>query len=159
MIIAWLIIAQHDIIETMMQNKYRPRVLSADGIHKPDNFFYRLFSSQRFLAIVGLIFLLVILFPLAKTYSQKRLIEKEIEDVKLEINEYEQKNKELEELIVYLQSNQSLEEQARLSLNLKKPGEQVIVIEDKKVDSNPVQTASSQNNINNLSKWWNYFFK
>ena len=150
--------SQHVIIKQMIQKKYRPRVLSADGVHKPDNFFYRLFSSQRFLAIVGLAFLLVILFPLAKTYSQKRLIEKEIEDVKSEISGYEQKNKELEDLIIYLQSNQSLEEQARLNLNLKKPGEQVIVIEDKKIDLDTPQATSTVSNKSNLNKWWNYFF-
>ncbi len=142
----------------MIHNKYRPRVLSADGVHKPDNFFYRLFSSQRFLAIVGLVFLLIIVIPLAKTYSQKRLIEKEIEDVKLEISNYEQKNQELQELINYLQSNQSLEEQARLSLNLKKPGEQVVVIEDKKLTPNDISPLGAQTSQTNLNKWWSYFF-
>ena len=143
----------------MNNKKIRSRLASDGSNPKQDNFFLRLFNNQRFLAIIGLVFLVVIIFPLAKAYSQRRLVEKEISDVKQQISDYETQNQELKDLIVYLQSDQSLEEQARRNLNLKKPGEQVIVIEDKKVDSNPVQTASSQNNINNLSKWWNYFFK
>src|SRR5574344_816863 len=113
----------------MDNHKIYPRVLSAGQIKKPDNFFYRLFSSQRFLAIIGLIFILLIVFPLAKVYTQKRLVEKEIDDVKAEIANFEKTNQDLRQMIDYLQSDQSLEEQARLNLNMKKPGEKVIGIE------------------------------
>lgn len=142
----------------MPRRKIHPRVLSAGDLPKPNNFFYRLFSSQRFLAIVGLIFLLLIIFPLARTYTQRRLVEKEIEDVKKEISNFESTNQELKDMITYLESDQSLEEQARLNLNLKKPGEKVIVIE-------PTKNASSSEDINktttpesNFLKWWRYFF-
>jgi cell division protein FtsB len=142
----------------MPRHKIHPRVLSAGDLPKPNNFFYRLFSSQRFLAIVGLVFLLLIIFPLARTYTQRRLVEKEIEDVKKEISNFESTNQELKDMITYLESDQSLEEQARLNLNLKKPGEKVIVIE-------PAKNASSSGDINktttaesNFLKWWHYFF-
>ena len=106
-----------------------PRVLSGGQLPRPDNFFYRLFSSQRFLAIIGLVFLLMIVFPLAKTYTQRKLVENEIDGVKKQINDFESTNQEMRDMITYLQSDQSLEEQARLNLNLKKPGEKGIVIE------------------------------
>ncbi len=141
----------------MQRHKIHPRVLSSGELPKPNNFFYRLFSSQRFLAIVGLVFLMMIVFPLAKTYTQRRLVENEIEGVKKEINDYEKSNQELKEMIVYLESDQSLEEQARLNLNLKKPGEKVIVIDNSKVETstNNIKTTTLENNF---SKWWHYFF-
>ena len=142
----------------MPRRKIHPRVLSAGDLPKPNNFFYRLFSSQRFLAIVGLIFLLLIIFPLARTYTQRRLVEKEIEDVKKEISNFESTNQELKDMITYLESDQSLEEQARLNLNLKKPGEKVIVIELTKNASSSEDINKTTTPESNFLKWWRYFF-
>lgn len=116
------------------------------------------FSSQRFLAIIGLIFLVVIIFPLARTYSQRQLVEKEINDVQKQISDYESQNQQLKELAAYLQSDQSLEEQARLNLNLKKPGEGVVVIEENQNKVVQTGTASPDANVSNLTKWWRYYF-
>ena len=132
--------------------------MTSEELHRPNNFFYRLVSSQRFLAIIGLIFLLIIIIPLAKTFSQRRLIEKEIEDVKQEISDYESKNQELQEIITYLESDQSLEEQARLNLNLKKPGETVIVVEEDKNLKKELNLPENSQATSHFSKWWQYFF-
>lgn len=142
----------------MKRRKISREVLSSSYGHKPNNFWYRLISSQSFLAIIGLGFLLLIIFPLAKTYSQKRLIEKEIDDVKQQISDFENKNSDLKDMIVYLQSDQSLEEQARLNLNLKKPGEEVVVIEDQAVGLDNTNQEVDDSGTNNLKKWWRYFF-
>lgn len=146
----------------MVKRKQGPRlqahVLGAGGPIKSNNFFYRLISSQRFLAIIGLIFLLLIIFPLARTYTQKRMIENEIDGVKKEISDFEKSNQELRDMITYLQSDQSLEEQARLNLNLKKPGEKVIVIEEPKLASSSDYEKSTTADETNLAKWWRYFF-
>ena len=146
----------------MIKHKSRPqlhpRVLSAGGSTKPNNFFYRLVSSQRFLAIIGLFFLLLIVFPLAKTYAQKRMVENEINGVKKEISDFEKTNQELKNMITYLQSDQSLEEQARLNLNLKKPGEKVIVIEEPKISTTTIDTNNATDSEGNFTKWWHYFF-
>ena len=135
-----------------------PRVLNTGGQSKPNNFFYRLISSQRFLAIIGLVFLLLIIFPLAKTYTQKRMVENEINGVKKEINDFEKTNQELRDMITYLESDQSLEEQARLNLNLKKPGEKVIVIEEPKTATSSSEANDFAADGGNLAKWWHYFF-
>jgi len=135
-----------------------PRVLNTGGQSKPNNFFYRLISSQRFLAIIGLVFLLLIIFPLAKTYTQKRMVENEINGVKKEINDFEKTNQELRDMITYLESDQSLEEQARLNLNLKKPGEKVIVIEEPKTAASSSDANNFAADGGNLAKWWRYFF-
>lgn len=136
----------------------RQNAKAAGLASQPHNFFYRLVSSQYFLAIIGLVFLLVIIFPLARAYSQRRLVEKEIADVKAQISNFENENQQLKELIAYLQSDQSLEEQARLNLNLKKPGEQVIVVKETPDSARAAVATSSAETAGNLSKWWHYFF-
>lgn len=141
-----------------IHSQINPRVLGAGDLPKPNNFFYRLFSSQRFLAIVGLVFLLFIIFPLARTYTQRRLVENEINGVKKEISDFESTNQELKDMISYLESDQSLEEQARLNLNLKKPGERVIVIEPAKNGSTTDDLNKNTTLESNFLKWWHYFF-
>ncbi|MFA6994902.1 MAG: septum formation initiator family protein [Patescibacteria group bacterium] len=142
----------------MIKNKIRPRNFNGGPDSISHSFFYRLVSNQRFLAIIGLVFLVVIIFPLAQTYSQRRLAEKEVQDVKNKISNYEIQNKQLEDLITYLKSDQSLEAQARLNLNMKKPGEAVIVVEDKKVSTMNIAASSTDESRSNLVKWWRYFF-
>ncbi|MFA5886733.1 MAG: septum formation initiator family protein [Patescibacteria group bacterium] len=142
----------------MSKSKMHSQITRIGGSTQP-GFFYRLVSSQRFLAMIGLIFLVAIMFPLARTYSQRLLVEKEIKDVEQQISESEKKNQELRDLVLYLQSEQSLEEQARLNLNLKKPGEAVIVIDNKKNQASDLNDSATNDISSNLLKWWRYFFK
>ena len=73
----------------MQKSKMKPRILVSPEKTKSNSFFANLFLSQRFLAIIGLVFLVLIIFPLARTYSQKKAVEKEISDVKKQISEFE----------------------------------------------------------------------
>lgn len=143
----------------MAREKIKPRVFSAGYKGKEHSFLYRFLSSQRFLAIIGLVFLILIALPLARTYSQKKVLEKELTDLRLEIDRYEKESSDLEEVIKYLNSDQSLESQARLNLNLKKPEETVVVIE--KNNNQETQSELELNRLekkNNLQNWWQYFF-
>jgi cell division protein FtsB len=142
----------------MSKPKMHSQITRVGGEEQP-GFFYRLISSQRFLAVIGLVFLVAIIFPLARTYSQRLVVEKEINDVQKQISESEKKNEELRQLIGYLQSQQSLEEQARLNLNLKKPGEKVIVIENKLGGQNSSTASAATATSSNLARWWRYFGK
>ena len=135
-----------------------PHILKEGQIKRPNSFIYRLVSNQRFLAIIGLLFLLIIVFPLARTYSQRRLIEEEIKGVQSEIAEFEAKNNDLKDVIAYLESDQSLEEQARRNLNMKKPGEQVIVINNIESNIKEINEEKEKSQKNNFKKWWDYFF-
>jgi|GEM_PF-318708 len=145
------------IIKSMSKRKIKPRILNSGEKPKKHSFFGDLFLNQRFLAIIGLTFLVLIIFPLARTYSQKRIIEKEISDQQKQITDFENANKEMTDMIAYLNSDQSLEEEARLNLNLKKSGEQVVVIND---NSSAASTSSliAPSKKSNLAKWRDYFF-
>lgn len=126
-------------------------------IHEPENYFIRLISSQRFVALAALAFLVFMAFPLAKSYSRKLLVDKEIAEMKSRVEQFQNENKEMKEMLEYLSSKESAEEQARLNLNLKKPGEAVVIIEtmEKKIET---QDVLEEESCGNLKKWWRYFF-
>lgn len=142
----------------MNKKKIKPRPFIA-GSGNEVHGLSRLFSGQRFLVLIAFLFIALISWPLAKTYSQRRLVEKEISDIEARILEFEDKSRDLQELAAYLSSDQSLEEQARLNLNLKKPGEAVIIFDadrTKLVPSGAVVAAPEIDS--NFRKWWLYFF-
>ena len=142
----------------MKKSKIKPRIINSEGAPKSNSFLNNLLSNQRFLAIIGLVFLVLIIFPLARVYSQKKMVEKEINVVKKQITDYESANQDLKEMITYLNSDQSLEEEARLNLNLKKSGEQVFVINDMTAQSSTTSLIAPADKKNNLAKWRDYFF-
>lgn len=126
-------------------------------IHEPENYFIRLISSQRFVAIVALAFLVLMSFPLAKSYSRKVLVDKEIATMQSQVEKFQHENKEMKEMLEYLSSKESAEAQARLNLNLKKPGEAVVVVEPIIKDEENIRLAEEEA-CSNLKKWWQYFF-
>lgn len=144
----------------MAQLKNRPRSFSTGHKTRSQNFLYRFFISQRFFTAIGLFCLILITLPLARTYSQKKIIEKELAELQANIDKFEYSTTELQEMVKYLDSEQSLESQARLNLNLKKPGETVVVIESELGNIDQDKEILDQNEeISNFKKWQNYFLK
>lgn len=124
---------------------------------KPKSATFTLLTSPRIFTIIALIFIILILIPLAKNYSKQRLIEKEVADISKSIEEFESSSQELRELARYLESEQSLVEQARLNMGMKKPGESVVVVQG---DLSKLINPAPENKIiiPNWKKWINYFF-
>ena len=142
----------------MKRNKIYPQEFSRRSKSTPHNFFKHLFTNQRFLAIFSLVIIVLIIIPLARTYSQHRLMEKQLNEVQGQINNYENQNKQLENLVKYLKSDQSLEVQARLNFNMKKAGEGVIVVKNPKINIVNSNINTTTKKFSNLLKWWRYFF-
>lgn len=128
------------------------------GVDESENFFIRLFSNQKFIALIALGILILLFFPLAKSYSRRLVVEKEIAEMKNKIAEYEKESNELQDFLNYLSSPEAAEEQARLSLNMKKPGEGVVVIEMINKTSDLEDKNTDLKNEKNIKKWLNYFF-
>ncbi len=128
------------------------------GVDESENFFIRLFSNQKFIALIALGILILLFFPLAKSYSRRLVVEKEIAEMKNKIAEYEKESNELQDFLNYLSSPEAAEEQARLSLNMKKPGEGVVVIETINKTSDLESKNTDLKNEKNIKKWLNYFF-
>ena len=126
----------------------------------PNKKITKLFYSPKFITLVGFIILILISIPLAKNISKRYVVNQEVMDLEQEISDLESKNKDFKIFVSYLESDQFVEEQARLKLGLKKPGEEVIVLkEDLTASSSQTNLANNDNqNIPNYLKWWNYFF-
>jgi cell division protein FtsB len=127
--------------------------------YKKDNFIARLFKSQIFFTLLALALLVMILIPVYKNWQDRQVIDREIAEIEKKMNEYENSNQELRQMLDYLESEESLEAQARLNLGLKRPGEEVVVIKTETEEKNIV------NNINNIKEelsnpkiWFRYFF-
>jgi len=98
--------------------------------HKKSQWFKNFFKSQLLL-FAGLIIVLgFLIWPLANNLNKRSQLDKEIEQLKAEVTRGESQNNEFKKIIEYLDSNQFVEEQARLNLNLKKEGEKVASIKD-----------------------------
>jgi len=124
------------------------------------------------------LFLLLLCFiwlglSVADVYYKKYKIAKEVNDLKDQIAKTEKSNQQISAMIDYLSSQSFLEKEAREKLNMKKPGEEVVIIEPSKEvstsassflgggnpenqTSSPVSASISESNF---VKWWKYFFK
>lgn len=128
--------------------------------YKKDNFIVRLFKSQIFFSLLALALLVMILIPVYKSWQERKAIDREIVKIQKEIEEYNNSNQELKKMLEYLKSEESLEEQARLNLGLKKPGEEVVVIktETEKQDNEVNNINNIKEELSNLKIWFRYFF-
>ncbi|MBL7155215.1 MAG: septum formation initiator family protein [Candidatus Portnoybacteria bacterium] len=126
------------------------------------NFIKKLLSSKVFLFFIVLA-LIGLVISLGQESYRKYQLTKEINSLKSEIERLEGKNQQMADLMEYFQEGSYLEKEARLKLNLKKPGEKVVVISQPaaaEVDKRIVAEAESEvsNETTNFWKWWEYFF-
>ncbi len=112
--------------------------------------------KAKYLSLIILIFIFLAFFPLAKNFSQKRIVDQEIDTIKQEIADFQTKNQELLELFSYLESDSGQQEIARLNLGMKSPDEEVLVIEN--LSFNEELDDLEDDNRSNWQKWIDYFF-
>ncbi len=137
------------------------------------NILGRLFFNQKFLALAGLTIIILISIPLSKNISQRYKINQQVKQLQQEIANLQNKNVDLKQFVSYLESNQFVEEQARLKLGLKKEGESVAVVETQPNQGNKqneiattsifnipgLATVQPVKSVTNPQRWWKYFFK
>jgi len=120
----------------------------------PEKFLYSKYSLFVLLAIF-----LLLIFALGREGYFNFKTAQEIKELEKKIEELKKDNAELAEMEKYLQSEEFLEKEGRLKLNLIREGEKVIIIKDE--TENSVATTSQsqkQENPPNPYKWWKYFF-
>lgn len=130
-------------------------------------FFRRFFSSRLFL-VAALVAILFIAFANLRVYYHGYKIKQEIRAMQADISSLNQKKIESMEILKYVMSNDFVEEKARTELNMKKPGEHVVIITNEAevargeaeggggIGEGGSQNASGQGTSNPL-KWWYYF--
>lgn len=141
---------------------------------KRKSFINKILFSQITLSVFGLLIIIVISCPLSKNISKQYEINKEVKAMEKEIIDLESKHLGLKDVITYLESDQFVQEQARLNLNYRKGGEEVVVIKDKdeQINSKKISRQDKiiysirgldkkeyKKRINNPVIWRRYFFK
>ena len=104
-----------------------------------------------------LVLLLIISFiKVSKEVVLRYNIHKEISQLENQLTDLKDKTEATDKLISYLKTDEYIEKQARSQLNLSKPGEkQINLFTDN--DSNRIREQGE--NLPNIDKWFNYFFK
>ncbi len=122
------------------------------------------------MTLVLLALIVLVSFPLTRNWRQKRAIDREIKGIEGQVAELEHTNSNLKTVIDYMQSNQFVEEEARTKLNYQKPGEKVVVVEDRPGQKAPTSTSPfftlppepptipPAPAVVNVHKWLDYFF-
>jgi cell division protein FtsB len=123
----------------------------------------RMLGLKRVLAVNVAVFALVS-WGLAGEYLRNREMQKEIDTLETRANGMQEKNADLADATERFGSQAVLEREARLKLNLQKPGEAVVVVRD--AAPRPVAEAGGKSRNegsgaapgSNAAKWWHYFF-
>jgi len=94
-----------------------------------------------------------------KIKLHENIVNKEAEELGLKISNLEKSNSLIEKFIVYMSNPSFIERQARIKLNYKAPGEEVVFI----YPDNSAKASSSQDsyvgNNPNYIKWWEWLLR
>jgi len=121
------------------------------------NFLRRFFTSPLFL-VCTLVVSFLFLFAFARNYVEDYNIRNEITSLKQEVKALETKKIESLSILEYVMSDNFVEEKARKELNLKKPGENLVVIKNSLENENlEVDEAVEEKGLSKPVKWWYYF--
>ena len=120
-------------------------------------------NSGKLLSAIFLVIIILIGAELAQAIKREYEINKEIGLLKEEITRYDNENNDLEKMMEYYNTLSYKEKEARLKLNLQKPGEKTILIDSPKDETAEMEirkeTKNSLSGETNIKKWWNYFFE
>jgi len=124
----------------------------------------KIFTSKPFLFLLLLAVMWLALI-LVKTFYKKHQLDSEIANLKKEIDKIDKKDQELSDLLNYFDNQNFLEKEAKEKLNMKKEGENVVIVSEisgsPEPQTAPLAAASApaqEQELGNLLKWWQYFF-
>lgn len=115
-------------------------------------------NSKIFSAAIG-IFVLWLTISLSQLALQKNSVESEVKHLQTKIDETQKHNTYIEKFLTYFQSPAFLEKEARLKLNYKATGENVVFVykdQNPKPDSRSAYFQETLKNLSNYKKWFYY---
>ncbi len=129
--------------------------------HLKNAYIKKVLFSRLFL-LVGVLFLVLFSSALGREVIRHYQIKRDIASLEAQVDSLENKEKDLNNMISYYESNDFLEKEARMKLNLKTKGESVLVIpgideEEDKEEQNKDENKSNMEFANNISRWLGYF--
>lgn len=134
-------------------------------------FVNKILFNQITVAIIGFVVIVAISIPLARNVSKHYKINREVHELQGEIAALETKNDKLNDLIGYLNSDDFVDEQARINLGLRSEGEDLVIIKEKETKKTAINDSikksvynikgfdhePQEKNKNNPQKWLGYF--
>jgi len=119
----------------------------------------KLIRSKIFFIFLIPIFL-ALLVGIFQQFYHRYQVKKELDVLKAEVANYNKQKEDLNKLIDYYKNKSNLENEARVRLNLKKEGENVVIILPTATSTENSGTLSQKNieNLPNYKQWWYYFF-
>lgn len=121
---------------------------------------------QILISLIGLFIIFLISIPLAKKITKQYRVNNEMRELENEISGLQKKNEELKNVIDYLKTDEYVKNRAKLDLNFREEGEEVVVVKDLNIVENETtdeiisiddKIAKDNNNLSNPQKWLNYF--
>ena len=118
----------------------------------------RFFTSRLFL-FIAIPAVILVAAGLVRSFYTGYKIDQEILGLELEIKSLEKKRLESMEILKYVMSDAFVEAKARTELNLKRPGEKVLIVTNQGRDRDDRADVSvpSRQPLSNPVKWWYYF--
>lgn len=130
---------------------------------KNNKFFGRFFKTALYLLVAYLVFLL------AKSLWTNYDLKETVKQLENQISQLQEQKKELENLIVYYNSDAFKELEARKKLGLKRPDEKVLIVSNAPAPENFVKELEKERlgvtdkkteiNFPNYQLWWQYLIK
>lgn len=115
--------------------------------------------NARTLAVLGALSVFAVGSGLISLSLRHRSIDADVARLDAEARSLETRNVELVELLKRFETSGFLEREARLKLNLQKPGETVVVVERTATAATATaRTVPHRVRRSNAERWWLYFF-
>jgi len=118
------------------------------------------FFSSKWFIIIFLLIALLLIFGFFRSYYRDMKVKEVIRNLETDFEQLSEENLESMEILEFVMSDAYVEEKARTELNLKKPGENVMIIDSGSSNILPLQDypeEGTRRNISNPLKWWYYF--
>ncbi len=119
---------------------------------------YERLLKSRFFFIFLIPLFLALLFGIFQQFYYRYQVQEKLNELNAEIANYKKQKEDLAKLIDYYQDTSNLENEARVRLNLKKEGEQVVIILPTATSTNEGGLSDNYENMPNYKQWWYYFF-
>lgn len=111
--------------------------------------------KSKFITVILFVIVSAVGLLTIQLYLQKKEVDSEVKRLSDKAASLQKDSQELSELIKYLNTPEYQEREAREKLNLKKPGEEVVVLPE---HTDGLVASASTNTESNPKKWFNYFF-
>jgi len=116
------------------------------------------FTSSKFFIFLLILVLIGVVAATTKESYRRYQINKKVAEFKKQVELLKEENQTLSNLIDYFSSEQSLEKEARIKLNLLKEGEKLIIIGSEKGTDSRNQSLKDikKTEDSNFEKWWEW---